>query len=346
MKKINIIVIIISILLTTVNLDAAKSKLGTTAGEFIKVGAAGAQFLKIGIGARANGMAGAQASASNDLSAIYWNPAGLADIRTMSANFSYTQWFASFKHNFAAISMPIGDYFTIAGHLITFGCDKIEITNFDRPEGTGNYYSVNDLAMGLSFSGYLTDQFSFGFTGRYVYNSFADLSSNGFSFDVGTIYQTGIQGIKLGFSIHNLGTEMEYSGQDLNTTKKIVDELNMSPLDAQYLTNPYSMPLIFRAGISSEVINTEDEEHKLIAALDFITFSDVPEQFILGAEYTWNKILSLRAGYRIGHDQMNLAGGVGINYIGGGFSGQFDYSISPTKDLGWINRISVGVNLK
>ena len=97
---------------------------GSSAGEFSKVGVAGAQFVKIPVGARANGM-GAYAAVANDLTSIYWNPAGLAEVKYMAGNFSYSSWFSDFQQSFAAMSLPIGDYFTSALSFNTFGCDKI-----------------------------------------------------------------------------------------------------------------------------------------------------------------------------------------------------------------------------
>lgn len=313
-------------------------------GAFEKVGAAGAQFLKIGVGARANGMAGAFAGVGGDLSSLYWNPAGIAQIKGIAANFSYTQWFANFGHSFAAASMPLGDRFAVALQATAFNSDRIPVTTVDAPEGTGTYYTVSDMAIGATFAGYLTDQFSFGVTAKYINNSFSSLSSNGVAFDIGTLYETGIQGIRLAFSIHNLGTQQSYSGQDLKTTQKIVKDMNASPLDAEYLSSPYSIPLTFRAGVASDVYTNETS--KVTAAFDFVTTSDVPDQFAIGAEYTWNDFVSVRGGYRIGNDQFGLAGGVGLKYIGGGFEGMLDYSINPTTDLGLVNRLSVNIAIK
>ncbi len=317
---------------------------GSSGGKFLKVGAAGSQFLKIGVGARAIGMAGSYTAVANDLTSLYWNPAGLADIKSMKGEFHYTQWFAGFNHSFAALSMPVGENFTAGAHLISFDSDEIQETTMNQPEGTGSHYSVNDIALGMSFSGYLTDQFSFGVTGKYLHNGFHSVSSNGFAFDIGTIYETGIKGITLGFSIFNLGPEMEYQGQGLKTTKKNIEELKAAPWDVSYLANAYSVPLIFRAGVSSNIIDLE--EHKLIAASDFVTHSDIPEQFSVGAEYTWNNLISFRGGYRFGHDQMGISGGVGFNYLTGNFLGQLDYSITPTRDIGLINRLSVSIGFK
>ena len=343
-KTIRIVCILLLTTMFSLELIAENNTTSSSGGGFEKVGAAGSQFLKIGIGARATGMAGAYGAVANDLTALFWNPAGIADLKAMAGNFSYTKWFADFNHSFASVSMPIGEQFTAAASFVSFGCDKIDRTTLENPEGTGTYYSVSDFSLGLSIGGYLTDQFSFGITGKYLSNSFADLNATGFAFDIGTMYQTGIQGIKLGFSIHNLGTEMQYRGVDLNTTKKLIDALNISPLDAQYLTNSYSIPLTFRAGVTSDVYTSE--EHNVMAAADFVTLSDTPEQFAFGAEYSFKKLISFRAGYRLGQDQTGFAAGIGISYLGGGFGGNVDYSITPTKDLGLINRISLNLDLK
>ena len=104
----------------------------------MKVGAAGVQFLKIGVGARANGMAGAYGAMADDLSSIYWNPAGLADVKAIAAEFSYTEWFAGLTHTFAALSMPLGKNFTTAISVISFNSNRIPITTVEHPEGTGS----------------------------------------------------------------------------------------------------------------------------------------------------------------------------------------------------------------
>ncbi len=322
-------------------LKAVNTITGASAGEFVKVGAAGAQFMKIPVGARASAMANTYGSVADDLTAVFWNPAGLADINTMSANVTYTSWLASFSHNFGALALPISNNYTLAASIVSFNSGDIEITTLDNAQGTGAHYQISDVSIGLSFAGYLTDQFSFGMTMKYINNSFSEVSASGVSFDVGTMYDTEIQGIKLGFSIHNLGTEQTYSGQDLNTTKKMHEGLYASPLDASYMASSFQLPLTFRAGISSDVI--KNRTMSLIVAADFVTMSDVSEQFSFGAEWGYKDIIFIRGGYLFGQDQFGIAGGAGIKYSGGGFEGEIDYSISPTFDLGLVNRI--GINL-
>ena len=314
---------------------------GSSTGGAVKIGTAGSQFLKIPVGARGVGM-GAYGAVTNDLSSIYWNPAGIADIKTIAADFSYTQWFASYSHDFAAVSTPLGPDYTLAVHFISLNSGDIQITSLEDPIGSGATYQVSDMDLGVTFAGYLTEQFSFGVTAKYINNSIYNVSSNGFAFDIGTMYNTGIYGIKVAFSIHNLGTETSYDGQGLRDLKKIQDASNQAPVDVAYVAYPYSYPLIFRAGISSEVF--KQDEHKVIAAFDFTTFSDIPEQYAIGAEYTYSDFVSLRLGYQMSSgNQFGLSTGIGIKYEGDGFGGKFDYSINPTQDLGLINRFSIGL---
>ncbi|MDT3740249.1 MAG: PorV/PorQ family protein [Candidatus Kapabacteria bacterium] len=344
MKRLFILFIAITLPLGFIKSYSAdeQSAYGASAGEFSKVGAAGGQFLKIGVGARANGMGGAFGAVSNDLSSIFWNPAGLAEISTMSADFSYTQWFATYSHNFGAICMPVGDGYTAAFSVVSLSSGDIPVTTVEKPEGTGSVYQVNDIAVGATFSGFLTDQFSFGITVKYVQNAFSSVTANGFAFDIGTKYDTGIQGIKLGFSMHNLSTQMQYDGTDLRKTMKLDDALSQAPLDATLIAYPYNLPITFRAGLAADIL--EIDEHKLLGSADFITLTDVPEQFCLGAEYVWNDLLAIRGGYIFGQNQLGISGGVGLKYFGGGFGGTIDYSINPTVSLGLVNRLSILLN--
>lgn len=311
---------------------------------FAKVGMSGGQFLKIAHGARGSAMAGAVSALTNDLSSVYWNPAGIAELPSLTVEFDYTGWFAGMNHNFAAVGMPLGDNFAFAIHYTGLSTDEMERTTIERPDGLNSYFTANDISVGASFAGYLTDQFSFGITARYLSNSIAQADAVGFSFDVGTKYKTGIQGLVLGVSLHGLTTELTYTGNEFNTTMKLVEEQWSAPVDVAYMSNPFDIPLLFRANAACDIY--KDEDNYVVGAIDFTTTSDSPEQFAIGAEWIWHNLLALRAGYRFGHDTQGFSGGIGINYQTSVFGGRIDYSISPmTHDLGLINRVTVAVDL-
>ncbi len=335
---------------------ASAQLIAVTAGEFTKVGLSGGQFLKIGVGARGTGMAGAYSAVATDLTSIFWNPAGLADVKRYAADFSQTFWFAGMSHNFAAVAIPVGEKFRFGASFTSFSSGDIRVTTTAQQEGTGGIYNVSDLALGFTFAGYLTEQFSFGATAKYVQHAFTNMNASGFVFDVGTRYNTGFKGLMLGFSINSLGTQQSFDGPEITRTNNPFPGLNNSSLDMQLQTAPFSMPLSFRAGLGADLCQGmlfEPEtdangvlEHSWVAAVDFETFSDVPEQFAIGTEYTWRDFVSVRAGYRFGSDQFGLAGGVGLRYNGGGFDGQIDYSINPTQNIGLISRLSVGLRFQ
>jgi hypothetical protein len=345
MKKILLIISIFALTTFGVYADIGGASVGSAStGAYAKVGMSGGQFLKIGHGARINAMAGAGSALVDDMSSIYWNPAGIADLPSLTAEFDYTNWFAGLNHNFAAVGLPFGDNFALAVHFTSLSTDEMERTTLERPDGTNSFFTASDVGIGVTFAGYLTDNFSFGITGRYLNNNIAEASANGFEFDVGTKYRTGIQGIVLGVSLHGVTTELTYAGNEFSTTMKYNEALWSSPVDVNYVASSFDIPLVFRADIAADIYKSED--HYLVGAFDFTTTSDSPEQFALGAEYTWRNLLAVRAGYRLGQDIQGFSGGIGIRYLTGSFSGMIDYSISPLSyNLGLVNRVSVTLDL-
>lgn len=331
---------------------------GSSAGQFRKVGAAGAQFLKIAIGARANGMAGAFAGIANDLSALFYNNAGLVDINGYMGNFSYTQWFGGYSHNFIAGIVPFGERYRGAFSVVSFSSGPIPLTTVQDEGRLGTTYSITDVAVGGTFAAQLTDQFSFGVTVKYISNVIAGMNANGVLVDVGTMYR--FRGLRLGFSISNLGPPLQFSGGDLNLRTDLYRELQYQQVDASFLVNPFNAPISLKAGIAADLTSEllglyesdpnlaidKEREHRWLAALDFETLSDVPEQLAFGTEYTWKDLISIRAGYRFNQSVFGISGGIGLRYIGSGFEGMLDYAIQPTTTLGVVNRLSLTVRIE
>jgi len=75
-------------------------------------------------------------------------------------------------------------------------------TTLEKPAGVTSTFTASDVSIGFTFAGYLTDQFAFGITGRYLDNTIAEANAVGFAFDIGTKYETGIQGIILGVPLN------------------------------------------------------------------------------------------------------------------------------------------------
>src|ERR1700728_4019905 len=118
-------------------------------------------FLSIGVGARALGMGGAQTATVNDVTAAYWNPAGLLGIKhKYEASLMHAEYFAGIaKYDYAGVATRIDSQSVIALSVIRFGVDDIPNTQylFNNSTGAINYsnvssFSVSNYAFLLSYA--------------------------------------------------------------------------------------------------------------------------------------------------------------------------------------------------
>ena len=150
-----------------------------------KSGTTAAQFLKIGVGARAMGMGGSFVAHADDIYSLYWNPAGLTKVEAVTISAVQTQWFADISHNFFGFVLPVDGSSAIGAQVITLNMDEIEITTIDDPHGTNEFYDASDLAIGLSYAKRLTNYFALGVTGKYIQQKIYNESASTFAFDIG-----------------------------------------------------------------------------------------------------------------------------------------------------------------
>jgi hypothetical protein len=322
---------------------------GTTTDNFTNVGSSGAGFQKLWVGARSAAMAGGFSAMADDVTALYWNPAGIARLQGISAIASYTKWHSDITHNFVGAVMPISERYRIGLGLtvVDYGTLRSAVIQPDAGDRDANAgtFNANDLSVGVSIAGALTDRFAFGATLKYLRNAILDLSADGLAFDAGSLYQTDFYKLKISLALTNLGGDRSFQGNSLSILAKD-DRLNTTalPLDARLVTSDFALPLSFRIGVGTDVFQGEDPDQKLNIDLDFSANSDGPERYNAGAEYIWNDIVAFRAGYAFNHDQMGLGLGAGFKYKSEDFLGQIDYAFNTTKDLGDIHVVSITAN--
>ncbi len=313
----------------------------TTAPNFNNVGSSGSLFQSIGVGARAAGMGGAFSALADDISALYWNPAGIARLKGINTAATYTAWFGGTSHNFIGAVLPISDRYRFGFSLIVLDNGALQKSTIQKDVNAGTY-NANDLAFGITLAGALTDRFSFGATIKYIRSTILDLSADGIGFDAGSLYQTDFYHLKISLALTNLGPDRGFAGNSLSIVAQDNTINNTSRgLDAVLVTSPFSLPLSFRIGIGTDVFQGQLDDQKLNVAVDFAAHSDGPETYNIGGEYVWNDIVALRAGYGFNQDQLGLGLGAGFKYKTEDFLGTIDYSINTTKNLGLIHRISV-----
>ncbi|MFH1198173.1 MAG: PorV/PorQ family protein [bacterium] len=282
------------------------SKVGTTAGG----------FLGIDVGPRGNGMGGAYVSVANDATAMYWNPAGIAKIKNFQATFSNTNWIADLSFNYAGAVLSLGNLGTVGVSATFLTMDQMERTTIANPDGTGEMFDAGCYAVGLSYARDLTEQFSIGFNVKFVNERMYHSNANGFALDVGALFDTQFHGLKLGMSITNYGTKMQLDGQDLQIQYDIDPSVsgNNSNINAKLATDKFDLPLMFRVGVSMDVLKGLANSN-LILSVDALHPSDDVEYVNLGGEWVFMDMFSLRAGYKqlFAEDSeqgLNFGGGV------------------------------------
>ena len=338
MKK-NISILGVFLLLFTLPLSAKEvSKVGTTA----------AGFLNIDLGARAVGMGSAYASVASDVSSMYWNPAGIARLTRTEAVFSNTNWIADINFNYAAVAVPMIGLGTVGVNATFLTMDDMERTTISQPDGTGEMFGAGSYAFGLSFARDLTDRFSIGVNFKYVNEQIYHSTAQGFAFDVGTLFNTQFHGIQIGMSISNYGTKMQMSGRDMLIQTDIdpLIEGNNENINANLQTDKYDLPLMFRVGLSLDVLKGRGNSN-LILAVDALHPNDDTESVNVGGEYILNKMFFLRAGYKslfARDSEEGVALGAGISYeLSGRAQLKLDYAFQEFGALNDIQMVTVGV---
>jgi opacity protein-like surface antigen len=263
-----------------------------------KKGTTAAPFLSIGQSARAIGMGSAFVGVVNDVSSIYWNPAGLTKAQGINVLFDHTLWIADIKYNYLAASYNLGDLGTIGFSFTGSDIGEMNVTTIAKPEGTGETFSSTQTAISLAYAIQLTDNFSIGFSPKFINESIWRMSASAFAIDLGVQYVTPFDGAVLAMSISNFGTSMQLLGNS-NLVLHDLDPANSGnngDIPAYLETNSWSLPLTFRVGVAYNPIKTE--MHKLTVAIDAMHPSDNYESVNIGAEYAFNDFVFFRGGYK------------------------------------------------
>ncbi len=322
-------------------------------GVFTKLGMAGMPFLKIGVG-RATGMGDAFVAIADDASATYWNPAGLALLKSREVLINHIDWILDSRHEYIAGVFPTK--LGVLGVSITsVHIGDFEETTIDRYQGTGRTFSAGDLCAGLSFARMFTDRFAFGGSVKVIQERIWELSASTVAFDFGTYYNTGWQNFRLAMAIANFGPDARFSGRQLDFTVNTRDDWTWPwtwhPIPASYMTEKFPLPITFRFGIANDFNLTGKD--KLTVACDLTHFNDVNEKINFGIEYSIMNI-SLRGGYILNTDTQyaeNILWRTGISF-GAGFivkpvddlSFRVDYGYRDVGRLGDSHRIGLNVS--
>jgi len=311
-------------------------------------GTTAASFLEVGIGARSMGMGGAYVAVAQDAIAMYWNPAGLSRIQQASGVFEQVDWVTDVSFNFLAATIPLGNNIGSMGVFInSMSMPNQPVRTVQYPDGNGEEYSASSLVAGLSYGRNLTDRFSMGINAKYISERIWHEQASSFAFDIGTLYDTGIEGLRIGACISNFGPGLKLAGSDLLIYYDVDPQHlgNNDKIMAEYKMDEWPLPLNMQFGLS--YTQNISSGVALLVALDALHPINATESVNLGTELTMFNMLYLRAGYNalfLEDSEAGLTMGAGLNYrLFGASNIRIDYAYADLGRLGDISRFTLGL---
>jgi hypothetical protein len=173
----------------------------------------GAEFLASGVGARALGMGGAYVAHADDVTAGYWNPAGLARTSTAEAAYMHAERFdGAVSFDYAAVAYPISERSTVGVSFVRSAVDDIAntldaydpATGLPRPDAQDyvEYFSAADNALFLSYSRSVGSRLTLGASAKVIRRGIGEFASAwGYSLDVGA--QARLGNVLLGVTVQD-----------------------------------------------------------------------------------------------------------------------------------------------
>lgn len=266
----------------------------------------GFTFLLLPTGARDEALgATGVASAGTALSMMY-NPAGLAFVHRIDANYSYINWYGSARKHVACV----------AGSASKAGTFGVSLQNYGF--GNGTTPDPKDNAVTAAWGASLSDRFALGAAGRLIRQSHSEGIYNVFAYDLGANFTTESRGAIFALGARNL------SGRAMGEPERI------------------AVPTQLRAGVLIDLISMmgfDPSTHRLDVAVDLIRpfYANGEAALNTGMEYT--RRTSLAPGYSLGVSLR--AGNTSRSPVAFGFGFELTTAGGRGVALDYANRRSV-----
>ncbi len=347
---------------------------GRTEG-FSFVGNAGGEFLTIPIGARGVAMGQAFTAVVDDISALWWNPAGLGFMRSPAAFFTNVDMPLDVQFNYVGVGAPVfGGDGVVAGAFGLLSTDEMEVTRVaiptqGVPETNGETFTSWSSNTQASYAHNISDRFAAGASVKWAHENIAGVTSDAFQFDFGTNYHTTFagRGIRLAFVVQNLGTNFTSEGGRLDTEARPPEFPtfpNSGPLPLRFRTQEFRPPTTLKTALAYYLV--ENESSTFIVNGEFAAPRQLETTYSVGGEWTQVLVpasnggvatrLAARAGYTYQQDEEDLdqapddnaelrglGFGAGLQVDFSAFGAGFDYAYRNWGRLGNTNNFSVSV---
>jgi hypothetical protein len=304
------------------------------------------EFISLGVGGRALGLGGAYVALANDVTAGYWNPAGLSRISYPQMTLMHDERFGSLvNYDYGAVAFPLGPRSSIGFSLVRLGVDDIpdtrnagvdingnltyDLTQFSRVDPNRvTYFNAADWAMYVTYARRFSDDFAYGANIKLIRRELGDHSATGIGIDVGLWY-TPFDNLLLGANLQDVTTT--FLAWDTGTNELISPTMKVG---SAYLID--ALGGRFAPAMDFD-IRFENRQSASMAHL-----GPVSMDLHAGVEYQFKDLIALRVGYS-DIKQLTLGAGIHLPKL------NIDYSFmkfDQTDQLGNTHRISMTFTLE
>lgn len=280
----------------------------------------GDDMFAIGGGARAMGMGGAQVALTDDVTAGFWNPAGLFGIDQRQLAYMHSERFGGIvSYDYGAFAAPLRNSDDVlAISFFRQGVDGIKNTlnAWDRerdrpvanPEDHITEFSSSDMAVMISYASHLGNyrngSLSWGGSAKILYSKIGPFANGfGYSVDLGSQYRSSR--FRLGINLQNITTLMKLwtvNEEKLEPLREYFGDetLNVAFPEGQ---NEYTLPSIRYGG----AYWWDLQDFRVTLALDVVSHFEGRKTYNIntgpisfqphfGSEIGYNELLFIRIG--------------------------------------------------
>lgn len=273
------------------------------------------EFMAIGVGGRPLGMGGAYTAIASDVTAAYYNPAGLANLNYPQISLMHDERYGNLvNYNYAAFALPYGTDYSFGISLMRLGVDGIPDTRnalIDRSTGQVIYdinspsakidpslvkeFSNQDWAIYLTGAKRQADNLYLGVNMKVIYRKIAEYSATGIGFDAAALYFP-MEGLALGANLQDVTTTLV--GWSTGRNELITPTLK---LGAAYALEVFSLK--FTPAVDFDV---RFENRQYASGFNVGPVSFDPH---FGGELSYKSLFSIRGGY---NDVKQFTMGAGV----------------------------------
>jgi hypothetical protein len=286
------------------------------------------EFLTHGVGARALGMGSAFVAVADDVTAGYWNPAGVADAEARSVQLMHSETFGDVvNYDTGAYVHPLDGDAALAVTFVRLAVDDIPFTDFESDEERIYYdaskiswESDSEAAALVTYARRPSDRLSLGGSLKLIRKAIGNYSCYGLGFDLGAKYDV-TPSTTLGLNLQDATTT--YLVWDTRERERIMPTLKIGAA--------YSRPVVSMDGVVTAAADADVRfENRQLA--DEYHVGRISADTHYGVEFVYREMVGVRAGLAMGQ----LTAGAGLSLAG--FT--VDYAFGQHEYLDSSHRVS------